>query len=197
MDVAGKHGEGVDASAAAAAPPFDAWYRTQYRQLVRVLAVVGGDREVALEAAAEAFARALVQWGRVATMASPSGWTYRVALNVLRRCQRLARIERLVPRHPPPPQAIPDDYVDLWEAVRSLPARQRTAIVLHYVVDLPQAEVASIMGVAPGTVAATLHAARHRLRTLLDLTCDKLVRTAWSRVSSNPLTWDQAKSLDV
>lgn len=168
MDVAGQDDESVETRAAPDAPLFEAWYRTQYAQLVRVLAVVGGDRDAASEAAAEAFARALIAWDRVSAMASPSGWTYKVALHVLRRRQRRARIERLVALPPPPPLTIPDEHVDLWEAVRALPLRQRTAIALHYVVDLPQAEVASIMGVAPGTVAATLHAARHRLRTMLD-----------------------------
>jgi DNA-directed RNA polymerase specialized sigma24 family protein len=147
---------------------FDDWYRAQYPRVVRVLAVVGGDLEVASDAAAEAFARALAQWDRVSAMASPSGWTYTVALNLLRRRQRRARLEHLVGLLPPPPPPVAEDHLFLWAAVRSLPPRQRTAIVLHYVGDLPQDQVAKIMGVALGTVAATLHAARSKLRALLD-----------------------------
>lgn len=147
---------------------FDAWYRSQYPRVVRVLTVVGGDFDVASDAAAEAFARTLAQWERVSAMASPSGWTYTVALNLLRRRQRRARLERLVALSPLPPPPVAEDCLYLWAAVRLLPPRQRTAIVLHYVGDLPQEQVAKIMGVAPGTVAATLHAARGKLRALLD-----------------------------
>jgi RNA polymerase sigma-70 factor (ECF subfamily) len=57
---------------------------------------------------------------------------------------------------------------DVWDAVRSLPLRQRTAIALRYVSDLTQEEIAAVMDVAPGTVSATLVAARRRLGELLD-----------------------------
>lgn len=52
--------------------------------------------------------------------------------------------------------------------MRSLPARERTAVALRHVADLPTASVAAVMGVAPGTVAATLHAARAKLRHALE-----------------------------
>jgi len=45
--------------------------------------------------------------------------------------------------------------------------RQRTAIALRYVCDLPQAEIAVVMDVAAGTVSATLTAARRRLAVVL------------------------------
>jgi len=52
---------------------------------------------------------------------------------------------------------------DLGDAVRRLPAREREVVVLHYVADLPVAEVARRLGVAPGTVKRALHDARRRL----------------------------------
>jgi RNA polymerase sigma factor (sigma-70 family) len=57
--------------------------------------------------------------------------------------------------------------LDVMRAVQRLPARPRTAVVLRYVADLTEAEVAEAMGVAPGTVAATLSNARRRLAVLL------------------------------
>jgi RNA polymerase sigma factor (sigma-70 family) len=168
MDAAGTSDEGSLVRTAAADGTFDTWYRNQYPHLVRVLTVVSGDLEIASDAAAEAFTRALAQWSRVGAMTSPSGWAYTVALNVLRRRQRRAHLERLVAQRPPAPPPVPQDYLYLWEAVRSLPPRQRTAIMLHYVGDLPQEQVAKIMGIAPGTVAATLSAARSKLRSVLD-----------------------------
>ena len=66
-------------------------------------------------------------------------------------------------------RSVEDDVVsaDLHRAVRALPPRQRTAIVLHHFVDLPVVEVAALMNVSAGTVKSTLHDARAALaRTL-------------------------------
>ena len=57
--------------------------------------------------------------------------------------------------------------VDLERAVQLLSRRQRTAVQLHYFVGLDVTTVAEVMGCAPGTVKATLHQARARLRSLL------------------------------
>ena len=50
---------------------------------------------------------------------------------------------------------------------RGLPARQRTAIVLRYYLDLPEAEVARLLGVPPGTVKSWTHRGLARLRDRL------------------------------
>lgn len=55
----------------------------------------------------------------------------------------------------------------LWQAVQQLPPRQREAVALRYVADFSEAEVAERMGVAVGTVAATLHAAWARLASVV------------------------------
>lgn len=57
--------------------------------------------------------------------------------------------------------------VDLERAVARLPARQRTAVDLYYFTGLDVATVAEVMGCAQGTVKATLHHARARLRELM------------------------------
>jgi len=142
---------------------FDEWYRREHPRLAASLYVVSGDLDAATDATDEAFARALHRWSSVSKMASPTGWTYRVALNVLRRRKRRARFERQVVREvgSTADPVLPDH--ELWEAVGRLPRRQRTAIVLRYVADLPEADIATAMGIARGTVAATLSAARRRL----------------------------------
>jgi RNA polymerase sigma factor (sigma-70 family) len=142
---------------------FDDWYRHEHGRLAASLVVVAGDVDAATDAVDEAFARALDRWDTVSTMASPVGWIYRVALNVLRRRMRRASFERRSVRDDVPPRTseMPDPGV--WDAVARLPRRQRTAIVLRYVADLPESDIAAAMGIARGTVAATLHAARTRL----------------------------------
>jgi RNA polymerase sigma factor (sigma-70 family) len=61
----------------------------------------------------------------------------------------------------------PPATTDLTRAVAALPARQRAAVVLHYFVDLPIADVAELLGCAPGTVKSQLHDARGALEAAL------------------------------
>lgn len=150
---------------------FEQWYRAEHARLVGALAVAAGNTSLAHEAAAEAFARAYARWQRVSQMASPAGWVRVVALNIVRRQQRratlesllLGRVARTAERLAPPPIVDPD----LWDAVRSLPPQLRAVLALRVVLDLPQDEVANVLGIRPGTVSATLHSARRSLAAKL------------------------------
>lgn len=57
-----------------------------------------------------------------------------------------------------------DRRLDLAAALRQLGPRQRAVLVLRYFEDLPEAEVADILGCAPGTVGSQAHRALARLR---------------------------------
>src|SRR5258708_32069041 len=126
---------------------------------------MAGDAFTAEELAGEAFARALARWDRVGRMASPAAWTYRVAVNVLRRRQRRMALEqRFFGRHTPPAPSLPDEaHLEVWEAVRSLAPRSREAIVLRYVSDLTEAAGARAMGISEGAASSLLAEARHIL----------------------------------
>jgi len=54
------------------------------------------------------------------------------------------------------------------DAIATLPPRQRQAVVLRYLADLPLADVANAMGCALGTVKATLHEALRAMRVELE-----------------------------
>ena len=150
---------------------FEAWYREHWPRLVGSLSAFTKDPELAREAAAEACSRAFASWSRVGGMDSPAAWTYRVAINVLRRRSVRLTLERDALRHRRYVSAVTEaeDEPDaaVWAAVRALPPRQRTAIALRYIYDLPQAEIAVAMRIAPGTVAATLSKARAQLSRML------------------------------
>jgi len=150
-------------------PDFGTWFQLAYPRLAAALTVFGRDRELARDAAAEACARALERWDRVGAMASPDGWAYRVGVNTLRRLHRRAAFERRLLRRLDHRTEVAPAEVDpaLWQAVGALPARQREAVVLRYVLDLEQHDIADAMGVSAGTVASTLHAARARLHAAL------------------------------
>jgi RNA polymerase sigma-70 factor (ECF subfamily) len=141
------------------------WYRANRPRVLAALTMVTGDRELAVEATDEAFARAFERWRRVSAMTNPTGWTYRVALNRVRRLARRRAFEsRLGARHASPPADAPISAdVDLWAAIRALPARQRQALVLRYVADLPEVEVARIMRITRGAVSSAVSKARSNL----------------------------------
>jgi RNA polymerase sigma-70 factor (ECF subfamily) len=149
---------------------FAAWYGNEHPRLLATMTIVTRDLHVAQDVTAEAFARALAAWKRVSAMDSPTGWTYRVAVNLARRRARRAAIEeRLLHRMvPPTDDGIPAERaIELWDAVRALPPRARTAIALRYTAGLTEAEVAAAMNVAVGTASATLASARRALGAAL------------------------------
>ncbi len=143
---------------------FEAWYRATHSGVLASVIVVSRDVDAARDATAEAFTRALERWDRVGAMAAPEAWVHRVAVNALRRRHRRRLLEqRLLGRRSPDPEPPRQLDREVWAAVASLPLRQRQAVGLRYLLGMTQSEVADAMGVATGTAAATLHAARAAL----------------------------------
>jgi len=144
---------------------FDEFYLSVYPRALAVARRIVGSalaEDVAIEAAARAFAC----WKAVAKMEHPEAWVMRVVTNlgldeVRRKKAYLAEI------------AVRDasnDFViraGVVEALRSLTKRQQEVVVLRYIVDLPEREVAQILGLTTGTVGTHLHRALSQLRTYL------------------------------
>ena len=87
------------------------------------------------------------------------------------RATKRERARRGLERRAAPLSVVPDlplPRKDVLDAVRSLPAQQRAAVVLHYFEDRPVAEIADVLGCAPATARVHLHKARTRLAALLD-----------------------------
>ena len=57
--------------------------------------------------------------------------------------------------------------LELRDVLARLPERQRTAVFLRYYADLDYAAIGEALGIAEGTVAATLNAAHAALRNRL------------------------------
>lgn len=104
-----------------------------------------------------------------------SSWVYRITLNAVRDWQRAgARRGRHADAYAEvaPTEAAADQEAavtssQLWDAVRSLPEKQRDAVLLVYAEELSHAEAATIMGVREATVSFHVHEARKTLRGLL------------------------------
>jgi RNA polymerase sigma-70 factor (ECF subfamily) len=140
-------------------------YRARYAQFVRVAAAELGSREAARDAVQDAFARAIRSQRGYRGEGSLDAWIWRILMNVCasgrRRRPALAAGEAEPASDPPP------DLADVRAAVGELPERQRLALFLRHYADLDYEDIAAVLGVERGTVAATLHAARARLRHVL------------------------------
>jgi RNA polymerase sigma factor (sigma-70 family) len=141
---------------------FEGFFTSAFAKVRATTARITGP-DLAEDVAVEAFARAFARWGRVSKMESPEGWVVRVATNAaldeVRR--KKAFLPAIVARD------APADIVergDIVGALRSLTRRQQEVVVLRYIVDLPEAEVARILSVSAGSVKTHLHRAILHLR---------------------------------
>jgi RNA polymerase sigma-70 factor (ECF subfamily) len=154
-----------------AARGFDEFFATHYDELARTLTVALADRSAAEEATQEALTRALRKWRHVRGLDRPAAWLYVVAMNHVRdgwrRDHREPRWDTELDSSTFDPTGGVTTALSVREAITTLPARQREAVVLRYLADLPLADVADAMGCAVGTVKATLHQALASLRVEL------------------------------
>ncbi len=142
---------------------FEGWYSDAYPAVCRTLLFLCRDREVSVDCAQDAFATAYAQWSRVSEMASPRQWVVTVAVNKLRRSQRRRAFERLRAHSADDGGQTVKDF-ELWEAVGRLPRRQREAVVLRYIGDFTEADVARHLGISEGGASSLLSKAREALR---------------------------------
>jgi len=147
------------------------FFADQFWPLRRVGFLLTGDWDQAEELAQEAMARTFAAWSRVRGYDRPAAYARKVLVNRHRSLLRRAVVEA---RHAltsrPQDWHEPDfggDDLVLWQALQRLPARQRMAIMLRYYLDLPEAEVARLLGVPVGTVKSLVHRGLARLREWL------------------------------
>jgi RNA polymerase sigma-70 factor (ECF subfamily) len=142
-------------------------YAQRFRAFVAGALAIVGEPECARDVVQDGFARALDRAGRFRGDAPLEAWVWRIVLNrardvAVRERRSVATAELLEQLAAEAPE-----LPSLGSELRALPERQRAAVFLHYWADLPYDEIAALLGIAPGTVAASLHAARTRLRDRL------------------------------
>jgi len=138
-------------------------FREEYGRLVIVLSAQLRDRGAAEECAQDAFVEAVRHWNKLRTYDDPKAWLWLVAL---RRAAKWRKRQGREPAAPPLTAAAPelDVLIDLHDAIRALPERQREVVTLHYFADLSISVIAAQLGVSAGTVKSQLHDARLALR---------------------------------
>lgn len=138
-------------------------YREHGERLWRAVYLFSGDREIASDAVAEAFAQALRRGDEIR---APERWVWRSAFLVARGM--LKERGHMVAAVPERGYEVAPPMLELLDALRALSPAQRAAIVLHYYADRPVREVAALLGSTPPAVGVHLHRARRRLRALLE-----------------------------
>ncbi|MEV4673614.1 MULTISPECIES: SigE family RNA polymerase sigma factor [Actinomadura] len=145
---------------------FAAFVAARSGSLIRTAYVLAGDQHAAEDLLQNALAKTAARWGRVRD--NPEGYVRRAMYNEQVNRWRRRRRESVVAEPPDLPSAGPD--VDLRlaleRALLALPPRKRAVLVLRYYEDLPEREVAAIMGCSVGTVRSQTHRAIARLREL-------------------------------
>ncbi|MGW2524945.1 SigE family RNA polymerase sigma factor [Streptomyces sp. NPDC001617] len=137
----------------------------------------GGDRHAAEDLLQNALIKAAGRWQRIE---EPEAYVRQVLYRQqISRWRLKWRRRELTVAEPPDTGAGPDASSDadlrllMRGALARLTARQRTVLVLRYFEDLPEADVARILGCSVGTVRSTTHRSLARLRALApELTAD-------------------------
>ena len=152
-------------------------FRAHYAPMCRLAYVILGDRELAEEIVMEALLKTFSGWGRLRDPGRSGAYLRRAVVNLcrsrLRRRALEARVNAAVhrgdeSRPSPGSHEARETRLAVWDAVRSLPERQRMCVVLRYFEDLPEAEIADVMACSTGTVKSQLSKARARLARVLE-----------------------------
>ena len=155
-------------------------YRAHALRLTRLAYVMIGDRGLAEDIVQETFAGLHRRWGRLSDTSKAVFYLRSSVLNgcrtVLRRSMA-ARALTLIDIGVEPMSVVAsaetaalsaEERRALMSAIRRLPARQREALVLRFYLDEPEAEIARLMGIRPGTVRSTTYRALAALGRLLE-----------------------------
>ncbi len=148
-----------------------------YDRLCDLAYLIIRDAHLAEEIVMEALIKTYTGWGRIRDTARADVYLKRSVVNLCRSKIRRKITERRVNElsHHEDRRRVkewtPDIHEsarELWGAVKGLPMRQRACIVLRYVEDLPEGEIAEIMGCSASTVRSQLTRARAKLAVALE-----------------------------
>ena len=152
--------------------------RRYHARAVRCAYLVVHDHALALDIAQSAFVRVFERIDTFDTRRPFAPWFFKIVLRDARKAAERRSANRPTPETAPENTVDPDPGPeDLWvrrelaqsvvEALAALPPAERAAIVQRYYLGLSEAEIAAIARSPLGTIKWRLHAARERLRPLL------------------------------
>ena len=149
---------------------FAAFVREHGERHLRVAVLLTGDWHAAEDLVQASLVKLYRAWPRLDTSVDPDGYLRRIIVNTHRSWWR-ARWRRETPAAAMPERAYGEDIADrqalgalVRQALAKLPRQQRAVLVLRYCEDLPEAEVAELLGCSTGSVKTHAHRGLRALR---------------------------------
>lgn len=149
--------------------------RSEQESLRRfLLALCGGDAPLADDIAQDALIRAYVASASFSGLSKFSTWLFRIAYNCYVDQCRKPKLDTVSPDTRQALSVPADDETDsgfrhqrLYQALESLPEKEKASIVLHYFEDRSIREISSILQIPQGTVKYYLSTGRNHLKSIL------------------------------
>ena len=149
---------------------FEAFVARFGNQLLRTAYLLTGNTLAAEELVQDTLVRLYPKWHLVQSAEVPLAYVRRSLANgFVNHTRRASRRETAVDFLPDLPDDADhpgrfDDRDQLWSLLRTLPQRQRAALVLRYFHDLPDDEIGSALGCRIGTVRSLISRGLSALR---------------------------------
>ena len=142
-------------------------YSAERDGLVRLAYLMTGSRVVAEDLVQDTFIRVMA---RIDADGRPGPYLHRSVVNACYSWHRRAwrEVRPGGDWTPPEPDAGPEGAdVEMWDALRRLPPRRRTVLVMRFYLDMTEADVAAALDCRVGTVKSTTHRALADLKRIL------------------------------
>ncbi|TWD79472.1 RNA polymerase sigma-70 factor (sigma-E family) [Kribbella amoyensis] len=153
---------------------FEVFVAERADALLRFAYVLTGDSALAEDAVQDALTTACARWGRVSRADDPEAYVKRMVVNAhISWWRRFRRREAPAAEPTRVAQPVPDgaaaraDAEAVWELCKTLPDRQRAAVVLRFYEDLSYAEIAALLQCAEATARSHVHRALAVLKETL------------------------------
>lgn len=148
---------------------FEAFFDATWTRAIGMASRMGLGRQDAEDVVLDAMAVAYDRWVRVRGLPYREGWLLKVAAN--RALRQLKKTNRRTPSAQSVPVLMDDEVatrINVRDGIARLPRRQQEVVALRYLADLPEDQVAKVLGLNVGTVKQHASRARAALRNNID-----------------------------
>ena len=153
---------------------FDQLMGYYYPKVLRMAYLISGNHADSEDIVQETFVLCWMNRKKIKEPERFSSWLYRTltreAWRICRKSRREQPLEEVYGEEEPQVSSVLDEVLahyrddELYRAIRNLPVKQRTAVVLYYFNQMSTREIAGIMGCLEGTVKSRLYTARANLK---------------------------------
>lgn len=157
---------------------FDQLMERYYPKMIRMAYLISGNFADSEDIVQETFVSCYVNRRKIREPRYFERWLYKIltreAWQICRRSRREQPVEEVFGEDMPGNASVLEEVMknsgdrDLYRAIETLPAKQRTVVVLYYFNSMSTKEIAKVMGCLEGTVKSRLFTARNNLKETLE-----------------------------